>query len=108
LRRASSRRRSARAGKARVHVSTAARLKAAAYDAARKIVSCELEYPKNEASYLVVAGIAPKAVRSDGNALPQVNDLDAANEGWKVNTDGLLLVKVKHAQQTLRLEMASR
>ena len=93
---------------ARIHVSTATCLKSAAYDAAKETVSCVIEYPKDEVGYLVIAGVTADTVRKDGEALARVNDLDAADEGWKVNADGLLLVKVKHSRQTLRLEMTSR
>ncbi len=91
----------------KIHISTAARLKAAAYDAAKKTVSCEIEYPQDETSYLVVAGTTPAAVHKDGKALAQVADLDAAEEGWKVSADGLVLCKLKHIQATLRLTLAA-
>jgi len=97
-----------KSGGARIHISTASRLEAAACDAAGKIVSCVVEYPRGEVGYLVIAGITPGAVSKDGSALSRANDLDAVDEGWKVNTDGLLLMKVKHSQKTLRLRIISR
>jgi len=90
----------------RIHVSTAARLGAAEYDAAKKALSCEIKYPKDETSYLVIAGMAPSELRKDRTVLARATDLDSVNEGWKLSGEGLVLVKLKHGQMAVRLEVA--
>jgi len=88
-----------------VHVSTAGQLGAVRFDAAKRGVSFDIRYPQDETSYAIVAGAAPRALRVAGRDLPHVADLHAAGEGWKLSQDGLVLVKVKHAEPTLRLEV---
>ena len=45
-------------------------------------------------------------LRKDGTVLAKVADLELANEGWKLNGEGLVLVKLKHGQRAVRLEVA--
>jgi len=90
----------------RIHVSTAARLGAAEYDAAKKTLSCQIKYPEGETSYLVIVGITPSQLRKDGTLLARITDLEPVSEGWKLSTEGFVLVKLKHGQTAVRLEVA--
>jgi hypothetical protein len=67
----------------------------------------ELEYPAGETSYAVVAGLEPDVkVKMDGRVIARTDDLMAADEGWKVSTDGLLLLKIKHDKLAVRIDVA--
>jgi hypothetical protein len=94
-------------GDRRVHVSTGAVLKSAELVKTARGVSFELEYPAGETSYAVVAGLEPDVkVKKDGRVIAQTDDLKAADEGWKVSTDGLLLLKIKHDKLAVRIDVA--
>ncbi|HUT60065.1 MAG TPA: hypothetical protein VNA25_19640 [Phycisphaerae bacterium] len=88
----------------RIHVSTAAQLGTAEFDIAKKTLSCEIQYPEDETSYLVIAGIAPSQLRKDGTVLAQVPDLETVSEGWKIGVEGLVLVKLRHGRMIVHLE----
>jgi len=94
-------------GDRRVHVSTGGVLKSAELTKTARGVSFELEYPAGETSYAVVAGLEPDVkVKKNGRVLAQTDDLKAADEGWKVNADGLLLLKIKHDKLAVRIDVA--
>ena len=95
------------AGDRRVHVSTGAVLKSAELTKTARGVSFELEYPADETSYAVVAGLGPGIkVKKNGRVLARTDDLEAADEGWKVSADGLLLLKIKHDKLAVRIDVA--
>ena len=88
----------------RVHVSTAARLNVAAWDAGRHALTCEIELPAGETSYAIVAGApAPQAVVANGRPLARTDKLDAVKEGWQTSADALVLVKLLHDRPVVRL-----
>ena len=95
------------AGSERIHVSTGAVPKSAELAKTGRGVSFELEYPAGETSYAVVAGMSSniKVNKGDG-ILDRTADLQAAGEGWKINADGLLLLKLKHDKPLVRLHVA--
>ena len=94
------------AGDRRVHVSTGGVLKSAELTKTARGVSFELEYPAGETSYAVVAGLEPDVkVKKDGRVIARTDDLKAADEGWKVSTDGLLLLKIKHDKLAARIDV---
>jgi hypothetical protein len=41
-----------------------------------------------------------------GRNLGRANDLNSAAQGWKVNKDGLLLIKVKHDRRIVVINVA--
>jgi len=47
-------------------------------------------------------------VKKDGRVLARTDDLESANEGWKVNADGLLLLKLKHGKRLVKLNVAEK
>ena len=95
------------AGDRRVHVSTGGVLKSAELTKTARGVSFELEYPAGETSYAVVAGLEPDVrVKKNGRVLARTDDLEAADEGWKVSADGLLLLKIKHDKLAVRIDVA--
>ncbi|MBW8016202.1 MAG: hypothetical protein FVQ82_08450 [Planctomycetes bacterium] len=95
------------AGDRRVHVSTGGVLKSAELVKTDRGVSFELEYPAGETSYAVVAGLGSDVkVKKNGRVLARTDDLEAADEGWKVSADGLLLLKIKHDKLAVRIDVA--
>ena len=56
---------------------------------------------------LGVAGLEKDVkVKKDGHVISRTDDLMAADEGWKVSTDGLLLLKIKHDKLAVRIDVA--
>lgn len=94
------------AGDRRVHVRTGAVLKSAELTKTARGVSFGLEYPAGETSYSVVAGLERDVkVKKNGRVFAPTGDLMTADEGWKVSTDGLLLLKIKHDKLTIRIDV---
>jgi len=93
----------------RIHVSTGAVLNSAKLADGGQSLTFELEYPAGEISYATVAGMSSDLkVKKDGRILNRTNDLEAANEGWKVNADGLLLLKIKQEKPTVIIDVAQQ
>jgi hypothetical protein len=93
----------------RIHVSTGAILKSAELAGQGRSVSFELEYPAGETSYATIAGLGPNIeVRKAGRVLARTDNLDTAQEGWKPNADGLLLLKLKHDEHLVKLRVAEK
>ena len=45
-------------------------------------------------------------VKKNGRVLARTDDIEAADEGWKVSADGLLLLKIKHDKLAVRIDVA--
>ena len=45
-------------------------------------------------------------VKKNGGVLARTDDLEAADEGWKVSAEGLLLLKIKHDKLAVRIDVA--
>ena len=57
----------------------------------------------------VVAGMSSNVkIEKDGRVLDRTDDLEAAGEGWKINADGLLLLKLKQDQPLARINVTSK
>ena len=95
-----------RAGDSRVHVSTAARLKGATIK--NNALAAEIEYPKGETSYAVIAGLKQATVYADHQALRPADDLDTVAEGCQYTEGGLLLLKLRHDEPIVKLRMATK
>ena len=96
-------------GSKRVHVSTGAVLKSAELAKRGRSVTFELEYPAGEISYAVVAGMSNKVkVEKDGSVLHRTDDLEAAGQGWKINADGLVLLKLKQDKPLVKINVRKR
>lgn len=90
----------------RIHVSTAAILKSTILASQGRGASFELEYPIGETSYATVAGLGPNTeVRKAGRVLARADNLDTVQEGWKANADGLLLLKLKHDKNLVKVSV---
>ena len=93
----------------RIHVSTAAMLKSAALAGQGRGVSFELDYPAGETSYATIAGLGPNSeVRKAGSVLARTDNLNTAQEGWKTNADGLILIKLKHDGNLVKVSAAEK
>ena len=98
-----------RQGGKRVHVSTGAILKSARLAKRGRSVTFELEYPAGEISYATVAGMSGNVkVEKDGRVLDRTDNLDAAGEGWKINADGLLLLKLKQDKPLVKINVTQK
>jgi len=96
-------------GNKRIHVSTGAVLKSAELAKRGRSVIFELEYPTGEISYAVVAGMSSKVkVEKDGRVLHQTDNLEAAGEGWKINADGLVLLKLKQDKPLVKINVIKK
>jgi hypothetical protein len=86
-----------RAGGNRFHVNTGGLLTSAEQKGDGHHVLFEVQYPVGETSYALVAGMSNEIqVEKNGLALNQTSDLQEAEEGWKIDVDGLLLLKLRH------------
>ncbi|MCX6867915.1 MAG: hypothetical protein NTV46_17200 [Verrucomicrobia bacterium] len=93
----------------RIHVNTAAILKSAALAGRGHSVSLELEYSAGETSYATIAGLGPiTEVRKAGSVVAWTDNLDTAQEGWKTNAEGLLLLKLKHDEQRVKVSVTKK
>jgi len=96
-------------GSKRIHVSTGSILKSAELTRGSRSIAFELEYPTDEISYAVVAGMSSNVKIEKGDrVLDRTDDLEAAGEGWKINADGLLLMKIKQDQPLARINVTQR
>jgi hypothetical protein len=91
----------------RIHVSSGALLKSAELARQDRGVTFELQYPAGETSYATVAGMGSDVeVKAHGRVLAQVDNLDAAPEGWKRSAEGLLMLKIRHDEGPVRVNIA--
>lgn len=83
----------------KVHVSTAAVIRKARFDPAEQTLRLRLAYYPHEPCYLLVTHLSrPKAVLCAGQEVPEVEELDAAPQGWYLSPfTKHLLVKVAAA-----------
>jgi hypothetical protein len=73
-------------------------------------LALRLAYPPGEPSHTLVAGLgAPARVTADGEALPQVTDLEGGERGWCLHSEsGLLIVKAPSpASGTVTVEVVT-
>ena len=47
-------------------------------------------------------------VKANGRVLARVDDLNAAQEGWKRSAEGLLLLKLRHDERPVKLNVAGK
>ncbi|WP_157180958.1 hypothetical protein [Actinopolymorpha alba] len=81
----------------RIRLSTAADVLAATRSSSS--LTAQLGFYEGQTSQLLVAGTPPpRSVTVDRRPLVAISDLDGAAEGWKRLDDGMLIVKLRHAQ----------
>jgi hypothetical protein len=91
----------------RVHVSSGARVREAKLDG--KAVSFRLDYFEGETSHTLVTGVSrPRSVLADSARVEQVEDLDAAPQGWRYDAGNhWLFLKLRHARASVEVQVSA-
>jgi len=93
----------------RIHVSSGGLLKSAVLAEQARRVTFDVQYPAGETSYATVAGMgADVEVRANGRVLARVDNLDATPEGWKRSAEGLLMLKIRHDEVPVKVNVAEK
>ncbi|RLF08734.1 MAG: hypothetical protein DRJ64_00225 [Thermoprotei archaeon] len=85
-------------GKKKVYINSAAIIQDPKFDAEKKYLTFKLNYPINETSFSIIAGLQkPEKVTRNGVEIAEVSNIDVADEGWKyLPEQALLLIKSQH------------
>ena len=91
----------------RVHVSSGARVREARLDG--RAVSFRLDYFQGETSHTLVTGVSsPRSVLADGARVEQVEDLDAAPQGWRYDAGNhWLFLKLNHSRANVEVRVSA-